>query len=82
MNKQKLLANLALLTAALVWGFAFVQQEQAAKYVGSFTVNALRSIVAVVALFPLIVFTISSQPTCVTAPASAVDFTRNVNTKM
>lgn len=57
MNKQKLLANLALLTAALVWGFAFVQQEQAAKYVGSFTVNALRSIVAVVALFPLIVFT-------------------------
>lgn len=56
MNKQKFFANLALLTAALVWGFAFVFQEQAAKYIDSFTVNALRSFVAVVALLPLIFF--------------------------
>ena len=57
MNKRKLFSNIALLTAALVWGFAFVSQEQAAKYVDTFTVNALRSFVAVVALIPLILFT-------------------------
>lgn len=57
MNKRKLFSNLALLTAALVWGFAFVSQEQAAKYVDTFTVNALRSFVAVIALIPLILFT-------------------------
>ena len=57
MKKQKILSNIALLTAALVWGFAFVSQEQAAQYVGTFTVNALRSFVAVVALIPLILFT-------------------------
>ena len=57
MKKRKLFANLALLTAALVWGVAFVQQEQAAQYVGTFTVNALRSFVAVIALIPLILIT-------------------------
>ena len=57
MNKRKILSNIALLTAALVWGIAFVSQEQAAKYVDTFTVNALRSLVASVALIPLILFT-------------------------
>ena len=57
MKKHKILSNIALLTAALVWGFAFVSQEQAAKYVDTFTVNALRSFVAVIALIPLILFT-------------------------
>lgn len=57
MNKRKILSNIALLTAALVWGIAFVSQEQAAKYVDTFTVNATRSLVAAVALIPLILFT-------------------------
>ncbi len=57
MNKRKIFSNLALLTAALVWGVAFVSQEQAAQYVGTFTVNALRSFVAVIALIPLILIT-------------------------
>ena len=57
MKKHRILSNIALLTAALVWGFAFVSQEQAAKYVDTFTVNALRSFVAVIALIPLILFT-------------------------
>lgn len=56
MNKRKILANIALLTAALVWGIAFVSQEQAARYVGSFTITALRSFVATIALIPLILF--------------------------
>lgn len=56
MGKRKLISNIALLTAALVWGIAFVSQEQAAKYVDTFTVNATRSLVASVALIPLIMF--------------------------
>lgn len=56
MNKRKIISNIALLTAAFVWGIAFVSQEQAAKYVDTFTVNALRSLVASVALIPLILF--------------------------
>ncbi len=56
MKSRKILSNIALITAALVWGFAFVSQEQAARFVGTFTVNALRSFVAVVALLPLIFF--------------------------
>ena len=54
MTKRKLLSNIALLIAAVVWGIAFVSQEQAAKYIDTFTVTALRSIIASVALVPLI----------------------------
>ena len=54
MINRKIFANLALITAAVVWGFAFVFQEQAAKHVGTFTVTALRSLIATVAMIPLI----------------------------
>lgn len=54
MTKRKLLSNIALLIAAVVWGIAFVSQEQAAKHIDTFTVTALRSIIASVALVPLI----------------------------
>ncbi len=64
MNKRKLISNIALIVAAMVWGIAFVSQEQAAKFVDTFTVNATRSLVASVALIPLILFTSkkSGQP--------------------
>ena len=55
MTKRKILSNTALLIAAIVWGVAFVSQEQAAKHIDTFTVTALRSIIASVALFPLII---------------------------
>ncbi len=57
MTKRKIFSNLALITAAVVWGFAFVFQEQAARYVGTFTVTALRSLVATIAMIPLILVT-------------------------
>lgn len=63
MNKKKLLANLMLITAAIVWGVAFVTQEKAARYVDTFTVNALRSLIAAVALIPLIIFTCKKNNT-------------------
>lgn len=64
MTKRKILSNIALIVAAIVWGVAFVSQEQAAKHIGTFTVTALRSIVASVALVPLILITskINSRP--------------------
>ncbi len=57
MAKRKMLSNTALIIAAIVWGFAFVFQEQAARYVGTFTVTALRSLVASVAMIPLVLVT-------------------------
>ncbi len=64
MLKRKLISNVSLVVAAVVWGIAFVSQEQAAKYIDTFTVNALRSFVAVIALMPLIFITskISKRP--------------------
>lgn len=64
MLKRKLISNVSLVVAAIVWGIAFVSQEQAAKYIDTFTVNALRSFVAVVALMPLIFITakVSNKP--------------------
>ena len=57
MAKRKILSNAALLIAAIVWGIAFVSQEQASKYIGTFTVTALRSVIASIALIPLILIT-------------------------
>ena len=34
----------------MIWGFAFVTQSMGAMYVGPFTVNAVRSAIAVVFL--------------------------------
>lgn len=57
MAKRKILSNVLLVIAAIVWGVAFVSQEQAAKHIGTFTVTALRSIVATGAMIPLIIIT-------------------------
>lgn len=54
MKKNRIISNAALLLAAIIWGFAFVSQEQAAKYVEPFTVNGIRSIIGSVILIPLI----------------------------
>ena len=46
-----------LLTAAIIWGMAFVAQEQLADSVPPFTVNAIRSLIASVALIPIAAIT-------------------------
>lgn len=51
-NKQ-LLSSALLLTAAIIWGLAFVAQEQVSDHVPPFTVNAVRSLIAAVALIPV-----------------------------
>ncbi|WP_407386175.1 DMT family transporter [Ruminococcus sp.] len=53
MKKHRLLSSAMLLTAAIIWGLAFVAQEKLADSVPPFTVNALRSLIASVALVPV-----------------------------
>ena len=44
--------SLILLLGAFIWGLAFVFQSSCSKYIGPYTVNALRGIIAVVFLAP------------------------------
>lgn len=53
MKKHRLLSSAMLLAAAIIWGFAFVAQEQLADSVPPFTVNAVRSLIASAALVPV-----------------------------
>lgn len=53
MKNKQLLSSVLLLTAAVIWGFAFVAQEQMADTVPPFTVNAVRSLIAAAALLPV-----------------------------
>ena len=42
-----------LVIATVIWGSAFVFQEEAAGYIGSFTLNCLRSVVGAIVLIPV-----------------------------
>ena len=56
MNKKRVKANFLLLTAAAVWGFAFVAQRQGAQYLGAFAFNGIRFLLGGLSLIPLIIF--------------------------
>ena len=56
MQKTTLKANLLLLFAAAIWGFAFVAQKKGMDYVGPFTFNAARFFVGVLSLLPVLWF--------------------------
>jgi len=49
-------ANLLLLLAAAIWGFAFVAQRVGMRHVGPFTFNGLRFTLGALALTPLLIF--------------------------
>ena len=51
--KNSLKGSLMLVVATVIWGTAFVFQEEAAEYIGSFTLNCLRSFVGAVVLIPV-----------------------------
>lgn len=53
MRKNNLLSSALLLLAAIIWGFAFVAQNTLSDTVPPFTVNAIRSLIASVALIPV-----------------------------
>ncbi len=54
MSKQTQ-ANLLLLLAAFVWGFAFVAQRQGMLHLGPFTFNGIRFVLGTLSLLPLLV---------------------------
>lgn len=54
MKNNKLKANLILLLAAAIWGFAFVAQRVGAKYLGAFSFNGVRFALGGISLLPLL----------------------------
>ncbi|MBO7217482.1 MAG: DMT family transporter, partial [Clostridia bacterium] len=54
MNKSRLLANLGLLIAAIIWGSTFVAQSAGAELVETFTYQSVRSFIGAAVLIPVI----------------------------
>lgn len=52
-KKKQLLGSLFLLLAAFVWGIAFVAQTEGMEYVGPFTFQGSRFVIAVIVLIPV-----------------------------
>lgn len=52
--RNKIKGSLTLLLATLLWGTAFVAQSQGMEHIGPFTFQAIRCLMAPVALFPVI----------------------------
>lgn len=52
--RNKIKGSLTLLFATLLWGTAFVAQSQGMDHIGPFTFQAIRCLMAPVALFPII----------------------------
>lgn len=50
MNGKQLRSNLMLVTAATIWGFAFVAQSVGMNHIGPFTFNAVRTLVGALTL--------------------------------
>ncbi len=57
MNKNNIKGSLILISAALIWGLAFVVQRDVADLIPPFTFNALRSVVGAAALYIFWLFT-------------------------
>lgn len=53
MNARELRGNLLLLLTALIWGLAFVAQKLGMEHLGSFSFNAIRTLIGALALLPI-----------------------------
>ena len=60
--QNRLLANLALFTTALIWGLSFVAQRAGMEYIGPFTFNMVRSILGGLSLIPVIIWVKVASP--------------------
>lgn len=54
-QKNKLFGPFLLISAAMIWGLAFVAQNEGMNHVGAFTFNALRMLIGSAVLVPFIV---------------------------
>jgi len=60
--QNRILANLALFTTALIWGLSFVAQRAGMEYIGPFTFNMTRCILGGLSLVPVIICVKVSTP--------------------
>lgn len=56
MQKTSLRANLLLLLAAAIWGFAFVAQKKGMDYIGPFTFNTVRYFLGSLFVLPIVYY--------------------------
>ena len=61
MNSQAIKADLLMLIAAVIWGFAFVAQREGMETMGPFLFNGVRFLIGVIALSP-VVWYLSKKP--------------------
>jgi drug/metabolite transporter (DMT)-like permease len=62
MNTARRNANLALLLAAAIWGFAFVAQRVGMRHLGPLTFNGIRFALGAAALLPLLMWQNRGEP--------------------
>lgn len=60
--QNRILANLALFTTALIWGLSFVAQRAGMEYIGPFTFNMTRCVLGGLSLVPVIIWVKVSTP--------------------
>lgn len=65
-------ANLVLLLAAAIWGFAFVAQRVGMRHIGPLTFNGIRFALGAVALLPFLFWRNRRMPSSKDAPRSAI----------
>ena len=63
MNK-KIISALLLLTATVIWGSAFASQNMAMDYMNPFAFQAIRCLIAVIGMMPIIVTSDKLKPSC------------------
>ena len=68
---EKLKGNLLLLLTALIWGSAFVAQSVGMDYIGPFTFNAARNLIAVFVLIP-VVLVFGGRQSCIMPPGGGI----------
>jgi len=56
MNNKAIQANILMLIAAAIWGFAFVAQRVGMETMGPHWFNSLRFLIGVIALFPVVIW--------------------------
>lgn len=56
MKQNKVKGFIILLITSIVWGFAFVAQDQAAEHLQPFSVNSIRCVVGAITLLPILIF--------------------------
>lgn len=59
---KKATSSLMMVLTAMIWGLAFIAQSQGMDYVGPFTFNAVRNLLAGIALLPVLRFMHAGKP--------------------